>query len=243
MSGNRSRAGLARPLCVQPAEDDPLGAGRSSPVVNGGAQLSVRKAGPIRRAERRGPESRLAGPRGDRESPDLAGVLTAVRLAESRPGVSRRRGHVRVRLPQGVLRGGPEPGEPFLGSETGKGRGRAAVGAGGAGVLGAALSQLSSRQRVLLFVASDVDALCACKILQVRPAGWAGEGRGGRGRREGWSGAGARPGAGTPARLRPGGDCLRWVRGEAGRRHSWARNGGVGETGRRGAPSRRWGSR
>lgn len=147
--------------------------------------MSIRKAGPIRRAERRGPESRLAGPRGDRESPDLAGVLTAVRLAESRPGVSRRRGHVRVRLPQGVLRGGPEPGEPFLGSETGKGRGRAAVGAGGAGVLGAALSPLSSRQRVLLFVASDVDALCACKILQVRPAGWAGEGRGGRGQARG----------------------------------------------------------
>lgn len=68
----------------------------------------------------------------------------------------------------------------------GKGRGRATVGAGGAGVRGAALSQLSPRQRVLLFVASDVDALCACKILQVRPAGRAGGG----------PGAGARGGAG-----------------------------------------------
>ena len=138
--------------------------------------------GPIRKVERRGPESRLAGPWGNRESPDLAGVLTAARLAGSHPGVSRRRGHVRVRLPQGVLRGGAGPGEPFLGSETGEGtRARNRRGRRGRGSRGRSQPTLPPRQRVLLFVASDVDALCACKILQVRPAGPAGA-RGGAGR-------------------------------------------------------------
>lgn len=94
--------------------------------------------------------------------------------------VSRRGSHVRVRFPQGVLRGAPEPGEAFfeprsLGEGTrtrgrGGGRGRAS---------GRRAQPFLPRQRVLLFVASDVDALCACKILQVRPAGWAGAGRGG----------------------------------------------------------------
>ncbi|EPQ13519.1 Cell division control protein 45 like protein [Myotis brandtii] len=61
--------------------------------------------------------------------------------------------------------------------------------------------EVVQNQRVLLFVASDVDALCACKILQVRlrtPGGW------GRARAEGagCAGAGGGVGAGRAARSR-----------------------------------------
>lgn len=110
--------------------------------------------------------------------------------------VSGRRGHVRVRFPQGVLRGGPEPGDPlswtpraFWGKEMrGSGHGRA----GGDGFRSQrSAPRLFPRQRVLLFVASDVDALCACKILQVSPADWEGGARV-RGEGAGWAWAAGR---------------------------------------------------
>lgn len=54
------------------AEDDPLGAGRSSPVVNGGVTVDPEKRGQSE-GRRGGDLSRSSGwPRGDRESPDLA---------------------------------------------------------------------------------------------------------------------------------------------------------------------------